>query len=87
MNKNNKISYSLFLDEESDYKLDFMSYCLDIKKDKIISDLILEFKNVKDLSNIFKVNTPINFFYAKDRINNKKYKVIYVKKESLNEEK
>lgn len=81
MKKNRIINYQFLLDDEMEYKLNFMSWAYNISVDKIIEDLLLAFQNMENLSTIYKRNTPINFFYAKDRIQDKKYKVIMVKKE------
>lgn len=81
MKKNRIINYEFLLDDEMEYKLNFMSWAYNISVDKIIEDLLLAFQNMENLSTIYKRNTPINFFYAKDRIQDKKYKVIMVKKE------
>lgn len=81
MKKNRIINYEFLLDDEMEYKLNFMSWAYNISIDKIIEDLLLAFQNMENLSTIYKRNTPINFFYAKDRIQDKKYKVIMVKKE------
>lgn len=85
MNKNKIIEYSVNLDDDMEYKINFMSWCYSINKNKILSDLLHAFENVKNLSNLNKRNNNINFFYVNDNINHKKYKVISVKNGDIDE--
>ena len=68
--------------DESAYKLHFLSWALEVDKNKIISDLLEAFQNSNNLASLLKETCPINFSYVVDRFNdNKKYKVIIYKKE------
>lgn len=82
---NDNINLEFVLDEEMEYKLNFMTYCLGLNKEQVISDLIKAFCDVHNLSSIIKSKSPILFSYITDRYTNKKYKIIYVEKEYFNE--